>query len=56
MRPLDNIHQSRDQWKDAVDRMIDQGAEVPKKKIPELLDYLVRTHGPAATTSDAGKK
>jgi hypothetical protein len=56
VRPLDNIHQTREQWKDTIDRMIDQGAEVPKKKIPELLDYLVQTHGPAATGSDSGKK
>lgn len=56
MRPLDNKHLTREQWKDTIDRMIDQGAEVPKKKIPELLDYLVQTHGPAATAPDAGKK
>jgi hypothetical protein len=36
--------------------MIDQGAEVPKAKKAELLDYLVSTHGPAGAASDAGKK
>ncbi len=56
MRPLDNSHLTKEQWKDAIDRMIDQGVEVPKGKMPELLDYLSRTHGPAGAATDAGKK
>jgi hypothetical protein len=56
VRPLDNRHLTREQWKDTIDRMIDQGAEVPKAKKAELLDYLVSTHGPAGDASDAGKK
>ena len=55
-RPLDKVHLSRDQRKDTVDRMIDLGAEVSKKKIPELLDYLVRSHGPTGTGTSEGEK
>lgn len=56
IRPLDNTHLTKEQWKEAIDKMIDQGAEVPNRKISELLDYLTRTHGPAGTTTDAGGK
>lgn len=56
VRPLDNVHLTREQWKDTIDRMIDQGAEVPKGKIPVLLDYLAKTHGPIVTATDADKK
>jgi len=56
VRPLDNLHLTREQWKTEVDRMIDQGAEVPKKKMADLLDYLVDTHGPAGTAPAEGKK
>ncbi len=55
VRPLDNLHMSGDQWKDTVERMIDQGAEVPKGKKDVLLDYLAATHGvtsaPTATVN-----
>lgn len=56
LRPLDNTHLTKEQWKESVERMIDQGAEVPKGKMSELLDYLSRTHGPADPAKDAGKK
>jgi len=56
MRSLDNTHMTRDQWKDTVDRMLDQGAEVPKGKIPALLDYLVSTHGPVGAAPAEGRK
>ena len=56
VRSLDNKHLTRDQWQEAVERMIDQGAEVPKKKKSELMDYLTLTHGPTSTPTDAGKK
>jgi mono/diheme cytochrome c family protein len=56
IRPLDNKQLTKEQWKEAIDRMIDQGAEVPKGKMSELLDYLSRTHGPVGTATDAGKK
>ncbi len=56
IRPLDNTRLTREQWKDAVDRMIDMGTEVPKAKKAELLDYLVSTHGPADVAADARKK
>jgi len=57
VRPLDNVHLTREQWKSEVERMIDQGAEVPKGKMQELLDYLVSTHGPVSTApAEGGKK
>jgi cytochrome c5 len=52
VRPLDKMHLTRDQWKAEVDRMIDQGAEVPKKKMSDLLDYLVNTFGPAGESKN----
>jgi mono/diheme cytochrome c family protein len=55
IRPLDNTRLSGEQWKEAIDWMIDQGAEVPKKNISELLDYLVRTHGPAGAATDTAR-
>ncbi len=48
--PLDKINLTRGEWRDTLDRMVGYGAEIPKGKIPELLDYLVKTHGPAGTT------
>ncbi len=56
VRPLDSTHLSRRQWEETIDRMIDMGTEVPKKKKAELLDYLVSTHGPAGVATDTGKK
>jgi hypothetical protein len=37
---------SKDQWKQAIDKMTNMGAEIPKEKVPQILDYLARTHGP----------
>ena len=51
-RPLDGKQLTKDQWNEAVQRMKGYGADIPNAKIPQLLDYLARTHGPA----DAGKK
>ncbi len=46
-RPLDSVRMTREKWKDAVERMEGQGADVPRgKKLDVLLDWLVRTHGP----------
>jgi cytochrome c553 len=56
VRSLDNVRMPREQWQETVDRMIDQGAEVPKGKKSELLDYLANTHGPAVTAAGADKK
>ncbi len=56
VRPLDKMHLSKDQWKEAIERMIDQGAEVPKSKKQELLDYLANTQGPASAAMTADKK
>lgn len=53
--PLDKIHLTKGEWSDTLERMVGYGAEIPKGKIPELLDYLVKTHGPAGATDD-GKK
>ncbi|HEY6241715.1 MAG TPA: cytochrome c [Burkholderiales bacterium] len=47
LRPLDNKHLTKEQWDQAVKKMVDLGAEVPKEKLPALLDYLASTHGPA---------
>jgi cytochrome c5 len=56
IRPLDNIHKTKEEWKDIVERMIDQGAEVPKRGKDALLDYLSSTHGPSSKTTDDDKK
>jgi mono/diheme cytochrome c family protein len=56
MRPLDNLHLTKELWKDTIERMIDLGAEVPKGKMSELLDYLFRTHGPVGAASGSDKK
>jgi cytochrome c5 len=46
-RPLDAVRMDREKWKEAVERMEGQGATIPSgKKLSDLLDYLVRTHGP----------
>jgi hypothetical protein len=54
--PLDNKHLTKDQWKEAIERMAGYGAEVSKNKLPDLLDYLVRSNGPAGAAPDTGKK
>jgi len=56
IRSLDNTRLTKEQWKESIDRMIDQGAEVSKGKIQSLLEYLVSTHGPASAATDTGKK
>jgi hypothetical protein len=56
MRPLDKTHMTKEQWKESIDLMIAQGVEVPKGKMPALLDYLIRTHGPVSTPTDSGKQ
>jgi hypothetical protein len=56
MRPLDKVRMTKDQWKESIDLMIAQGVEVPKGKMPALLDYLIRTHGPASAPTDSRKK
>jgi len=44
--PHDAVHLSRQQWKDAIERMEGMGTEMPSgKKLSALLDYLERTHG-----------
>ncbi len=55
-RPLDDKPRTRAEWKQAIDRMVDElGAEVPKKQIEPLLDYLVRTYPPEGAKKPAGK-
>jgi cytochrome c5 len=46
IRPLDKKRMSKDEWKKAIDKMTNLGAEIPKDKVPQILDYLAKTHGP----------
>jgi mono/diheme cytochrome c family protein len=46
IRPLDKKRMSKDDWKKAIDKMATMGAEIPKDKVPQILDYLAETHGP----------
>ena len=46
IRPLDKKRMTQDQWKQAIAKMAELGAEIPKDKVPQILDYLARTHGP----------
>lgn len=50
--PLDKTRLTREGWNEAVARMISYGAEIPRGKLPELLDYLVKSRVPG---SDAGE-
>ena len=54
--PLDKLQLTKEQWNEAIERMKGYGAEVPKGKIPELVDYLARTYPLSGTGTDAGKK
>ena len=54
-QPLDKVNLSRAEWSDAIERMVSYGADIPKGKLPDLLDYLVTSHG-ASGKSDSGKK
>jgi mono/diheme cytochrome c family protein len=56
IRPLDKKHLTREQWAEAVERMRGYGADIPKAKTPELLDYLASTHGPAGGGTEASGK
>ena len=46
VRPLDQKRMSKDEWKKAVDKMVDMGAEIPKDKAAQVVEYLARTQGP----------
>ena len=46
IRPLDKKRMSEDEWKKAIDKMGTLGADIPKDKIPQILDYLAKTQGP----------
>lgn len=55
---IDHVRQSRAQWKEAVDRMIDSSFVDPvpsKDKLALLLDYLAKTRGPSEAAG-SGKK
>ena len=56
VRPLDKKQLTKEQWNQAIKKMVDLGAEVPKEKMPALLDYLASTHGPAGAPGGDGKK
>ena len=53
--PLDKTRLTREGWNEAVARMISYGAEIPKGKLPELLDYLVNTRVPGSDTGGMKK-
>lgn len=53
--PLDKMRLSREGWNEAVARMISYGAEIPKGKLPELLDYLVKMRAAASDTGEMKK-
>jgi mono/diheme cytochrome c family protein len=52
-QPLGKLKLTKEQWKEAIERMVAYGAEVPKAKLPDLLDYLV---GMNAAAADPAKK
>lgn len=52
---LDNTRLARDEWNEAVERMISYGAEIPKGKLRDLMDYIIKTHGPAGPDTEASK-
>lgn len=54
--PLDDKHLTREQWAEAIERMTGYGAEVPKAKMADLLNYLVRRNGPPGAAAETGKK
>ncbi len=54
-RPLEDVRMTRQERKEAIERMEGQGAPIPSgKKLSSLLDWLERTHGPASP-APAGK-
>ncbi|MCX7170723.1 MAG: hypothetical protein NTY41_10675 [Proteobacteria bacterium] len=54
-QPLDKLRLSKEGWNEAITRMISYGAEIPKGKLPELLDYLVKSRVPASDASEIKK-
>lgn len=52
-QPLNKKQLTKEQWKEAIERMAGYGVEMPKAKLPDLLDYLVGMNAPA---TDSGKK
>ena len=52
-QPLNKLQLTKEQWKEAIERMAGYGAEVPKAKLPDLLDYLA---GMNAAAADPAKK
>jgi cytochrome c5 len=43
---LTSAHKSLDDWRDTVQRMLDNGADVPKDKLETLIQYLAKNFGP----------
>ncbi|MCX7170296.1 MAG: hypothetical protein NTY41_08400 [Proteobacteria bacterium] len=54
-QPLDKVRLTRDGWNEAIERMVSYGAEIPKGKLPELLDFLVKPHGPTGSADEVRK-
>jgi hypothetical protein len=40
-RPLNNLRLTKEQWKEAIERMANYRGRVPEAKLPGLIDYLV---------------
>jgi mono/diheme cytochrome c family protein len=56
-RPLDKVRLTREKWKQTLDKMEGQGADIPGgKKREALLDYLERTHGVGISAPADDKK
>src|SRR6266496_597054 len=55
-RPLDATRLTREKWSKSIERMEAMGTDVPGgKKRSELLDWLVRTHGPDSPAAPASE-
>jgi hypothetical protein len=42
-KPLNNSRLTREEWKEAIERMANYRSRLPDAKLPGLLDYLVAT-------------
>jgi cytochrome c5 len=47
-QPLNKKQLTKEQWKEAIERMAGYGVEMPKAKLPDLLDFLVGMNAAAA--------
>ncbi len=54
LKILPKMHKSVDGWKNTVQTMIDNGADIPADKIDTLVQYLARNFGPKSAPTAAG--